>query len=446
MRAIQASCSSLRRSRCVGLLAALAAGLVAPVAGAADAGAADAPPVHTATLVRATPTSTWSPGSPDPSGVAWMPGPDRLVVVDSEVEEPTGAGWNDANIWFTQRDGTVTASGTAWGANAALFNGTPGYSPEPTGVGFDATGSRLFISDDTVGRVFVVGAGSDAVFGNADDVVAAIDAAAFGVTDTEDPVYDPVSGNLFILDGTGTEVYRVDPVDGVFGNGDDTVTHFDIGHLGPTDFEGLARDPSRGSLYVGSRITKQIFEVNLDGSLVRTIDVSGIPDLRSVSGLEVAPSSVGSGSSFFIVDRAIDNGPNPAENDGMLFEVAAPDLGVFPGASSPTVDVSAMSVMGTRTWFGAIAWASVTVRDANNTVVRGAKVTGTWYQGARVVGSWSGTTSSSGVATLWTATLWPPRGTVLTHCVTSLTGTNLTWDTGLFQPTTKTDCAAWTVR
>ena len=284
------------------------------------------------------------------------------------------------------------------------------------------------------------------MFGNADDVVAAIDAAAFGVTDTEDPVYDPVSGNLFILDGTGTEVYRVDPVDGVFGNGDDTVTHFDIGHLGPTDFEGLARDPSRGSLYVGSRITKQIFEVNLDGSLVRTIDVSGIPDLRSVSGLEVAPSSVGSGSSFFIVDRAIDNGPNPAENDGMLFEVAAPDLGVFPGASSPTVDVSAMSVMGTRTWFGAIAWASVTVRDANNTVVRGAKVTGTWYQGARVVGSWSGTTSSSGVATLWTATLWPPRGTVLTHCVTSLTGTNLTWDTGLFQPTTKTDCAAWTVR
>ena len=36
-----------------------------------------------------------------------MPGPDRLVVVDSEVDEPTGAGVpdpvsNNVNIWFTQ--------------------------------------------------------------------------------------------------------------------------------------------------------------------------------------------------------------------------------------------------------------------------------------------------------------------------------------------------------
>ena len=297
-------------------------------------------PVDTATLVRTTATSGWIPGSPDPSGVAWMPGADRLVVVDSEVDEVTGAGWNNVNIWVTRRDGTTTGTGTAWGNNAALFQGLRGYSREPTGVGFDPTGNVLFISDDAAAKVFVVRTGPDSVFGNLDDVVTAVDTNAIGDLDAEDPVYDPVSGHLFILDGMGTEVYRVNPVDGLFGNGNDTVTHFDIGHLGATDFEGMARDPSRGTLYVGTRTTRQVFEIGLDGTHLRTINIPSATGLRSVSGLAVAPSSTGSGqSNLFIVDRAIDNGADATENDGKLFEVSAPNVGgpvaTVPGA--PTI-------------------------------------------------------------------------------------------------------------
>lgn len=540
MRAIQVISTGTRRSRRVALLSALMVTMVAPVAAAVDAEAADAPPVHTATLVRATPTSVWLPGSPDPSGVAWMPGTDQLVVVDSEVEEVTGAGWNNVNVWFAQRDGTATSTGTLWGTSAAQFAGSPGFSKEPTGVAFDPDGNRLFVSDDSALKIFVITPGPDTAFANADDVVSAIDLVPLGVVDPEDPTYDPVTGSLFFLEGTGSEVYRVDPVDGTFGNGDDVVTQFDVGYLGPIDFEGLARDPYKGTLYVGARTTKQIFEVNLDGSLVRTIDASGIAELGFISGLEVAPSSTREGhTNLWIVDRRVDNAYDAAENDGMLFEVSAPDVGPPPPNAAPTVDagadqtislpagtatlagtatddgvpiggtltttwsqvdgpapvafgnasapataaaftaggtytlrltasdgeltttddlvvtvnvtrraidVAAMSVNGAHYWFGAFGTASVTVRDASNAVVRGATVTGTWYQGNRVVGSRSGTTSWNGVASIWSPLLWVPRGTILQFCVTSLSGTNLTWDTGLFQPTTKTDCAAWTTR
>lgn len=297
-----------------------------------------AAPVVEGTLVRTTATSAWSPGSPDPAGVTYLPGSDELIVVDSEVDEVTGAGWHDVNLWRARRTGSQVGVGTLWGPNAALFAGKKGYSREPTGAGYDASTDTLFVSDDSARKIFVVRRGPDGAFGTGDDLVSAIDAAAVGSTDTEDPEFDPVTGHLFFLDGVGMEIYRVNPVDGIFGNGNDTVTHFDISHLGPKDFEGLAADPARGTLYVGARTTKQIFEITKSGTLVRTISVSGVSQLKYISGLAVAPASSGSGHKhLWIVDRAVDNGPDPNENDGKLFEVADPEAAGPPSANQAPV-------------------------------------------------------------------------------------------------------------
>jgi len=280
--------------------------------------------VDTALLVRDTPTSAWTPGSPDPAGVAWVSVDDQLVVVDSEVDETTGAGWNNVNLWRTTRAGSVVGTGTLWGPSAA--NG--GYSREPTGASFDPVSNALFVSDDSAKKIWVIKRGPDGQFGTADDLVTSISSSAFGSDDTEDPAFESTTGDLFFLDGVGREIYRIDPVDGVFANGNDVMTHFDISHLGPSDFEGLASAPGRGTLYVGARSTKQIFEIGLTGSLIRTISLSGITGLRYISGLEVAPSSTLSGEMhLYVVDRAIDNGANSSENDGRLFEVWAPDVG-----------------------------------------------------------------------------------------------------------------------
>jgi hypothetical protein len=294
--------------------------------------------VDTATLVQTIHTSQWEPASPDPSGIVWMPAAGELgelVVVDSEVEETTGAGWNDVNLWRTTRTGGVVGTGTMWGSNSA-----GSYSKEPTGLGYDAATDTLFVSDDSAGAVFVVQPGGDGLFGTSDDVVDSIDTGQFGSNDTEDPEFDPATGDLFFLDGSGMEIYRIDPVDGTFGNGDDTMSHFDISHLGPKDFEGLSSNPGRNTLFVGARTTEEIYEISFDGTLVRRIDVP-VSELRYISGLGVAPASDGTGrTNLWIVDRAVDNGADPNENDGKIFEIAAPDIG------GPTTDNTAPVVDG----------------------------------------------------------------------------------------------------
>jgi hypothetical protein len=298
-----------------------------------------AAPVDTATLVRTTLTSSWSPASPDPAGIVWLPAADQLAVADSEVEEVTGAGWHNVNFWRSTRTGSVAGTGAFWGPNSA-----GNYSREPTGLGFDAASNTLFVSDDGARRIFVVKRGNDGVFGTTDDVVSSIDTVPFGSTDTEDPEFDPVTGHLFMLDGVGREIYRIDPVDGVFGNGNDVMTQFDISHLGPTDFEGLTSNPDRRTLYVAARTTDQIFEITHDGTLVRTISTSGITGLVFISGLAMAPASNDTGEmNLWIVDRAVDNSPDPNENDGKMFEIAAPDIGGTPANQPPVAVDDAVS-------------------------------------------------------------------------------------------------------
>ena len=302
-------------------------------------------PVDTASHVRTIHTSSWTPAAPDPAGIVWMPAADELAVVDSEVDEVTGAGWHDVNLWRSTRTGSVVGTGALWGPNSA-----GSYSREPTGLGFDAASATLFISDDSAKRIFVVKRGNDGVFGTTDDIVTSISASAYGSTDAEDPEFDPPSGHLFFLDGVGMEIYRINPVDGVFGNGNDVMTHFDISHLGPTDFEGLTSNPERRTLYVGARRTREIFEITHDGTLLRMISTAGVSGLRRVSGLAVAPASTGTGQmNLWIVDRAVDNDSNPTENDGAIYEISAPNIGGTPPQNLPPVAVndSASTAAGT---------------------------------------------------------------------------------------------------
>jgi uncharacterized protein YjiK len=291
-------------------------------------------PTATATLVQTIQTSRWSPASPDPSGVVYIPGRDRLEVCDSEVEETTGAGYHGVNLWQVTRSGTVTDTGT-----------TLAYpSKEPTGLGYDAGTNTLFVSDDDAGKVWVVKPGGDGRFGTSDDALSSINASAYGSTDTEDPEFVSATGHLYFLDGVGTEVYDIDPANGVFGDGNDVMRHFDVGQFGPADWEGLGSDPSTGNLLVGARTQKRIYEVTTSGSLVRIIDASGISGMSYISGLAMAPASGGSGRDYWIVDRAVDNGSNASENDGKLFEISvgststnSPPVVTNPGTIANTV-------------------------------------------------------------------------------------------------------------
>jgi hypothetical protein len=343
------------------------------------------PSLVEATLVQMIDTSLWVPASPDPSGIAYNASSDRLIVVDSEVNETTGAGYHDVNLWEITRQGVVQETGTtlSWGGVS---------SGEPTGAGYDPATDTLFISSDEGGnRLYAVQRGADGLFGTADDLVRIIFTGfLFGASDTEDPDFDPVSGHLFFVDGVLGRVFRVDPVNGVFGDGNDVVSSWVIGN-GMADAEALTIDQARDLVVVGGSGGGQrfILEFTKDGSLVRRIDTTNI-GLSRISGMTIAPASNGADRwTYWIVDRAVDNGPDPNENDGKIWEIAAPpDGNVPPLIVSAEIAEEAPKTNDTLT-------AAVTAHDDNGDPLT---ISYEWYKNGVLIPGETGNTLDLSVA------------------------------------------------
>jgi uncharacterized protein YjiK len=283
----------------------------------------------TGSLVQTIATSAFSPPSPDPSGVDYVPSLDSLVICDGEVEE-MGI-YSGANVWEVSRTGAVRRTFT-----------TTSFSNEPTGAGFNASTGRLFLSDDNQKEIWEIAAGSDSRFGTSDDTRTHFDTSAYGNTDPEGVAHG--GGALWIADGVNAEVYRVAPgangkFDGVAASGgDDQVTHFDTSGLGVSDPEGIAYDAAAGQLLVVGKPATQVARVTTSGSLVEMIDISAA-NAKKPAGLAYAAGSADPGvASLWIVDRNVDNGSNPNENDGKLYEFslggAPPPANLPPGVSA----------------------------------------------------------------------------------------------------------------
>jgi len=273
-------------------------------------------------------TSLYNPSSPDPAGIVYLAATDRFLISDSEVDEmPLYQG---SNLYMATRSGSGAGTGT-----------TLPWSDEPSGLGYDPVTGTLFISDDDDHKVFVDRPGPDGRYGTGDDLIGNFSVSAFGSTDSEDDVYDMTSRHLFISDGVGLEVYDVNPVNGVFGDGDDVVTHFDIQQYGARDAEGIGMDEQSGHLLVVDPSTSSLFELTKSGGLVRIIDCRSVPETnKAMADVTMAPTSDPHDPpgrlDYWIVDRHVDNGEDPNENDGRLYEVSAP-----PTVAPPSVDVTA---------------------------------------------------------------------------------------------------------
>jgi hypothetical protein len=270
----------------------------------------------TARLIRTTDLGKLTPPSPDSSGIAYLPDRDEFVVVDSEVEE--GQFFRGVNMWFLTRRGVVKATGS-----------TLRYTREPSGVAYNPKNGHLLVSDDDNDRVFDVRAGRDSRLGTADDRFEQTDVNIFGDSDTEDVALDTATGEDLLVDARRGRVNKLVPAT----NG--RASHhssFDISRYGATDVEGITYDAARNTILLVSHRTHYVYEVTPTGALVSLIDISEAFD-KKASGLVLAPASSGSGAtSLYVVDRGVDNNPNPTVSDGMLYE-----LGVnLPPAPSET--------------------------------------------------------------------------------------------------------------
>ena len=279
-------------------------------------------------LVHTVDTAAWDKPSPDPSGLAYLSGKNRIMVTDGEVEETVGGitHFEGVNVWEMTFGGNVLRT-----ANISKVQPTVvPMSNEPTGVAYDPAQDLYYFTDDGQKAVFRLNPGADDVVGTVDDSWNSFDVNVFGNGDPEGIAYDTAHNRIFVADGVNTEVYQYTTTGSLIG-------HFDVGAFGVQDPETVEYNPVSGTLFVLSNRASGpiVVETSLDGTLIQTINVAAA-GARKPAGLAYAPASNGSGAfRFYIADRGVDNDSDPNENDGKIYEMTAPQT--VPTNQDPTI-------------------------------------------------------------------------------------------------------------
>jgi sugar lactone lactonase YvrE len=288
---------------------------------------APAAPSYISSLIQTTDMGAFSPPSPDPSGLAYLPTSSTLLMSDGEVEETVNGitHFAGANVWEITLGGSVER--TANISKIALT--VVPMTNEPTGVAWNPANGHFYVTDDGAKEVFELNPGSDGLIGTADDGWTRFDTLVVGSGDPEGIAFDSWQNRLFVADGVNREVYQ-------FTLAGNLVGQFDVGVYGVVDPESVEFNSDSGTLFVlsSNRNSPVAIETTTSGALLQTIDVS-VVNARAAAGLAYAPASDGSGTKrFYIVDRGIDNNNDPQIIDGKMYEMTAPPPST-PGNTPP---------------------------------------------------------------------------------------------------------------
>ncbi|MBI5298449.1 MAG: SdiA-regulated domain-containing protein [Chloroflexi bacterium] len=273
-----------------------------------------------------TSNSAWNPSSPDPAGVAYWPAHKTLLISDSEVEEMPPY-WTGKNVFESTLTGGLVSTCTT----------SPTFSNEPTGTAINPLNGRVYFSDDNANRIYEVNPGADTIYCTGDDIVTSVNVfSSYGIDDAEDVSIG--QNTIFIAGGIDAEVYMFNlGANGVLGADDGPVMHFDTAAAGFQDLEGVAYNPDLPSVFVVSTngSDRYVGEFTLGGTLLNTYDLAYLGKVAR-SGLAYGPGSQNPTiKSLYIVSRGVDNGADPNENDGKVWEVFLGNVQV-PPTQTPT--------------------------------------------------------------------------------------------------------------
>lgn len=282
------------------------------------------------TLIKTTNMAAFSPPSPDPSGLTYIPSRNTLLMCDGEVEETVSGitHFAGANVWELSLSGGVIRT-------ANISKVAPTRVPmtnEPNGVAWNPSNGHVYVSEDDGMKVYDLNPGTDGLIGTSDDTWTSFSTQSAGSGDPEGIAYDSWNNQLFVVDGTNAEIYQ-------FSLTGTLIRHFDVQTYGITDPESVEFNPVSGTLFImnSNSSTTLIIETTTQGALLQTINASAAHPVAA-AGLSYAPASDGSGvKRFYIVDRGIDNNANPNIIDGKMFEVTAPST-ITPGNLPPVVN------------------------------------------------------------------------------------------------------------
>jgi sugar lactone lactonase YvrE len=269
-------------------------------------------------------TTDWSTPSTDPTGLTYDPRSRKLWISDSEVDE-TGF-WKHRNLFIANKMGVLQTT-------RRLDKATV----EPEGISWYARGKSLFVADDDKNAIFRFGRGRDGKIGTRDDKVRkVVNTLRYGSGDAEGVTWHARRGKLDMLiwtDATTTHIYELKRGrDHRFGTRDDVMKRTFAAssfadprgrHL--NDPNGVYFDRKTGHLFTVDSKKHFVLETTLTGQFVQTIDMTfcrtGLNGCRGFSDLVFAPGTDGSRRRLYLTDRRVDNNVDPAENDGMLYQV-----------------------------------------------------------------------------------------------------------------------------
>lgn len=262
------------------------------------------PPPANPTVVNIIDTSIKAGGinSPDPSGLAYVPG-QGLFLSDSEVDEKPFSRSN--NLFQISTSGVLETSLSL-----------TGFTTEPTGLAFNPVTGHLLITDDDNYKVFWVDPQ------NPTARLGTVLVKSLNCDDPEDVAVNPNNGNVFIANGTSRTIVETDKAIS------QVLSRITL----PTvikDPEALAYDAQHDVFFVGGGFSKNIWVVDRGGNILQTIDL--LKDYRNPIGdtsakikdLEFAPSSDPNDDPGEMNLYVADYG-NSHVNDGRVIEI---DLG-----------------------------------------------------------------------------------------------------------------------
>ncbi len=286
----------------------------------------DAPPaqvsaasvnVETEQLVHTIDTSAFSPPSPDPSGMAYLPASNTLLMSDGEVDETVNGVtfYAGANLWEMTLGGTVVRTADV---SKRVSTVIVRMTNEPTGVAWNPSNGHYYVSDDDATEIYDLNPGADGRIGTADDTWTSFDTGVYNNMDPEGVTYDTANNHIFVSDGVNVEIYE-------YTTSGTLVRQFDVAGYGVLDPESVEYNAFNDTLFVLSNNGSPIIvETTTSGALLQTYNVAAA-NASAPAGLAYAPASNGSGlKRFYISDRRVDNNSNSNENDGKIFEMTAP--------------------------------------------------------------------------------------------------------------------------
>ncbi len=299
----------------------------------------------------------WTHNAPDPIGMDYHPGLGELIISDSEIEEAPAPYYVGFNVFRSTLSGNEVGNCD-----------TTTFSNEPVGVSVNPDNGNIFFSRDNFPYgIHEVGFGTDGVYCTGDDTLNFYPTQCFGSQDPEGIAY--ANGKFYVADGVDREVYIVSPgpnltFDSVFSptfgtcTGDDTFTRFDTFSLGLNDPEGIDYGDDTGELFILNRNNNTLVRTTLTGTLITDWDIS-ILNALSPGAVSLAPGSITPTKTMaYISQRGVDNGADPLENDGIVFEV---DLGILMSPPNAIADLS-ISIAGTDS---VLTWSPVTTNTNN---------------------------------------------------------------------------------